>query len=121
VLDYTGLTLEESQGEAFRVRVFHPDDVESGRDERRQALARGAPFEWEQRALRHDGQYRWFIIRYKPLRHDQGRILRWYATGADIGYMHHTPHVTFAMRIAYQHADQLADCRGYEPPTTLSD
>ncbi len=58
VLDYTGLTLEESQGEAFRVRVFHPDDVERVRDERRQALARGAPFELEQRVRRRDGQYR---------------------------------------------------------------
>ena len=84
VLDYTGLTLEESQGEAFRVRVFHPDDVERVRDERRLALARGTPFALEQRALRHDGQYRWFIIRYKPLRDDKGHILRWYATGTDI-------------------------------------
>ena len=84
VLDYTGLTLEEIQGEAFRVRVFHPDDVERLRDERREALARGIPFENEQRARRHDGQYRWFLIRYNPLRDEQGHLLRWYATGTDI-------------------------------------
>jgi PAS domain S-box-containing protein len=62
VLDYTGLTLEESQSEAFRGRVFHPEDVARVRDERRQALARGAPFELEQRARRCDGQYRWFWL-----------------------------------------------------------
>jgi PAS domain S-box-containing protein len=84
VLDYTDLTLEASQGEAFRVRIFHPDDAARVRDERRRALARGAPFALEQRVLRHDGQYRWFIIRYQPLRGDQGRLLRWYATGTDI-------------------------------------
>ena len=79
-----GKSLEENQGEAFRIRIIHPDDVESVRGERRQALARGTPFELEQRMLRNDGQYRWFIIRYKPLRDDQGRILHWYATGTDI-------------------------------------
>jgi PAS domain S-box-containing protein len=66
VLDYTGLTLAESQGEAFRVWVFHPEDVARVRDERRQALARGILFALEQRARRHDGQYRWFLMRYNP-------------------------------------------------------
>ena len=84
VLDYTGLSSEEVQREDFRVRVFHPEDVAQVRDERQQALARGVPFELEQRALRKDGQYRWFSIRYKPLLDEQGRILRWYATGTDI-------------------------------------
>ncbi len=32
----------------------------------------------------NDGRYRWFLIRYNPLRDEQGRILRWYATGTDI-------------------------------------
>ena len=33
---------------------------------------------------RKDGQYRWFLFRYNPLRDDEGRIIRWYATGIDI-------------------------------------
>jgi formate hydrogenlyase transcriptional activator len=33
---------------------------------------------------RHDGQYRWFLIRYNPFRDEQGRVIRWYATGTDI-------------------------------------
>lgn len=84
VLDYTGLSVEEVQREDFRVRVFHPEDVAQVRDERQKALARGVPFELEQRALRKDGQYRWFSIRYKPLLDEQGRVLHWYATGTDI-------------------------------------
>jgi len=84
VLDYTGFTLEEVMAADFRARVFHPDDVARLHDDRQQALARGLPFENEQRARRHDGQYRWFLIQYNPLRDDQGRILRWYATGTDI-------------------------------------
>jgi formate hydrogenlyase transcriptional activator len=84
VLDYTGLTLEEVMATDFRARVFHPDDVARLHDERQEALARGLPFANEQRARRHDGQYRWFLNQYHPLRDDQGRLLRWYATGTDI-------------------------------------
>jgi PAS domain S-box-containing protein len=84
VLDYTGLTLEDVQRGDHRARVFHPEDVERLREERNEALARGKPFELEQRALGKDGNYRWFLIRYNPLRDDHGNIIRWYATGTDI-------------------------------------
>jgi formate hydrogenlyase transcriptional activator len=84
VLDYTGLSLEEVKADDFRARLFHPDDLERLRDERQQALSRGEPFEVELRARRKDGQYRWFLVRYNPLRDDEGRIIRWYATGIDI-------------------------------------
>jgi PAS domain S-box-containing protein len=84
VLDYTGLTLEDVQKEDFRLRVFHPDDVERLREQRRQALTCPVPFENEQRALGKDGKYRWFLIRYNPLLDEQGRIIQWYAAGTDI-------------------------------------
>ena len=84
VLDYTGLTLEDVQREDQRARVFHPDDVERLREERHGALVRGKPFELEQRALGKDGNYRWFLVRFNPLRDDHGNIIRWYATGTDI-------------------------------------
>jgi PAS domain S-box-containing protein len=84
VLDYTGLTLEDVQREDQRARVFHPEDLERLRKERDEALARGKPFELEQRALGKDGNYRWFLVRFNPLRDDQGNIIRWYATGTDI-------------------------------------
>jgi formate hydrogenlyase transcriptional activator len=84
VLEYTGLSLEDVQAGDFRERVFHPSDVERVRDERQEALARGVPFQLEQRARAKDGRYRWFLTHYNPLRDEQGRILRWYATGTDI-------------------------------------
>jgi formate hydrogenlyase transcriptional activator len=83
-LDYTGLTAEDVLAPRFRERIFHPDDLERLRDERKAALARGLPFEVEQRALRKDGRYRWFLIRYNPYRDEQGAVVRWYATGTDI-------------------------------------
>src|SRR5882757_8221128 len=84
VLDYIGLTLEDVQREDHRARVFHPEDVERLREQRHEALALGKPFELEQRALGKDGNYRWFLVRYNPLRDDHGNIIRWYATGTDI-------------------------------------
>ena len=83
-LEYTGLTMDEVRAPDFRARIFHPDDVAKLQEERRRALARGLPFENEQRARRKDGQYRWFLVQYNPLRDDQGNVLRWYATGTDI-------------------------------------
>ena len=83
-LDYTGLTAEDVIAPLFRERIFHPDDLERLREQRKAALARGLPFEIEQRARRNDGQYRWFLIRYNPFRNDQEQVTRWYATGTDI-------------------------------------
>jgi PAS domain S-box-containing protein len=84
VLDYTGLTKEEMKSGTFR-QVFHPEDVERLRELRAAALSRGVPFEYELRVRRsRDGQYRWLLIQYNPLRDEQGEIIRWYATGTDI-------------------------------------
>ena len=83
-LDYTGLALEDVATPGFRERIFHPDDIERLREFRKSALARGVPFQLEQRAQGKDGKYRWFFIQYNPFRDERGRIVRWYATGTDI-------------------------------------
>jgi len=84
MLEYSGLSLEDVMADDFRARLVHPDDLERSRDERQHALARGTPFELELRARHKDGLYRWFLIRYNPLRDEEGRIIRWYSTGTDI-------------------------------------
>jgi formate hydrogenlyase transcriptional activator len=83
-LDYTGLAMEDVVEAGFRERIFHPDDMQRLAEYRRAALARGIPFQIEQRALGKDGQYRWFLIHYKPFHDEHGRVTRWYATGTDI-------------------------------------
>jgi len=83
VLDYTGLTKEEVRTESFR-DVFHPEDSERLRPERDAAISRGVPFEYERRVRRRDGQYRWLLVQYNPLRDERGAVIRWYATGTDI-------------------------------------
>jgi formate hydrogenlyase transcriptional activator len=84
MLDYTGLTSEDLGVPYLWERIAHPDDVERLRGERKTALAAGLPFEVEQRYRRNDGQYRWFLVRYNPLRNEEGQVIRWYATGMDI-------------------------------------
>src|SRR6267142_1122734 len=84
VMDYTGLTLEDVQQEDYRDRVIHPDDFKKVRAPRSAGLRRGAPFSTEQRVLGSDGQFRWFLVRYKPLLDEQGRIVRWYVAAFDI-------------------------------------
>ena len=84
VMDYTGLTLEDVQQEDYRDRVIHPEDFERVRAGRAASLRRAAPFSTEQRVLGNDGQYRWFLVRYKPLLDEQGRIDRWYVAAFDI-------------------------------------
>jgi formate hydrogenlyase transcriptional activator len=83
-LDYTGLTADDVIAPNFREKIFHPEDLEKFRNERKAALASGLPFEFEHRALRKDGQYRWFLIQYNPFRNERGQLTRWYATGTDI-------------------------------------
>jgi len=84
VLEYTGFTMEELVSGDFRKHFVHPEDVTRLQAERSLGLSRGVPFEAEYRVRRKDGQYRWSLIRYQPLCDEQGRILRWYATGTDI-------------------------------------
>ena len=84
VLEYTGLPLEEVTADDFRSRVLHPEDVERLRNERRNPLTQGVRFEDEQRIRRRDGQYRWFLIQYNPLKDEQGGVLRWCVTGTEI-------------------------------------
>ncbi len=82
MLEYTGLSLEEVQTGGFR--ALFPDDVETARHERQKGLERGASFRLELWTRRKDGRCRWFLVHYRPLRDEQGHIVRWYATGTDI-------------------------------------
>ena len=84
MLNYVGLSLEDIKADDRPAEILHPDDFERTRDERQRGLSRGEPFQVEQRLRRKDGQYRWFLARFNPLRDDEGRIIRWYATGIDI-------------------------------------
>jgi PAS domain S-box-containing protein len=88
-LDYVGLSLEEwrqTPGNVFpSPAFFHPDDQERAvRTYSENARSGGSAFELEVRLRKHDGTYRWFLVRYNPLRDEQGQITRWYVALTDI-------------------------------------
>jgi PAS domain S-box-containing protein len=83
-LEYTSLSIDETRAESFRDRVVHPEDIQRLREVRQNALLHGATFEYELRILGKAGNYCWFLVRYNPFRDEQGRLVRWYATGTDI-------------------------------------
>src|SRR6266853_1235590 len=110
LLDYTCLTMEQlltpdSRGNPV---LFHPDDWAQLQDERRQALSRSMPFEIEWRVRRKDGQYRWFLVQYHPLRDEQGRIFRWYAGGTDIDDRKRTEEALRATQAKLSRASKIA-------------
>jgi formate hydrogenlyase transcriptional activator len=88
-LDYLGLGLEEWQqtpGTFFQPGSFiHPDDRErAARAYSDGARSSGSAYELELRGRGADGSYRWFLVRYNPVRDEQGKITRWYVASTDI-------------------------------------
>ncbi len=83
-LDYFGVTLEEWKSISDPFRFYHPDDRERVAQHVYTDPASEVPHEFEARMRRHDGTYRWFLVRDNVLRDEQGRITRWYLAGTDI-------------------------------------
>ena len=117
-LEYHGLTLEQWHSCALPA-LFHPDDWELTNREVQIALSAGTPLEIEARVVRHDGKYRWFIFRYKPLRDEQGHITRWAVAAIDIDERKQTEerlhHENVALREEIDKASMFEEIVGSSP------
>ena len=82
-LEYCGVGLEQLLAES-RINFVHPDDRERFLAGREKGMFEGTPREFEIRLLRHDGKFRWFLVRQNPLKDEQGHITRWFVTATDI-------------------------------------
>ena len=83
ILEYFGKTLEELKRWGTG-GTTHPEDLPRVVELFTQSIASGDPFEFEVRARRFDGVYRWFQSRGFPLRDTNGHIVRWYNLLIDI-------------------------------------
>jgi len=91
-LKYHGLTMDQAsrrplaqwRADEAPLKLYHPDDRERVVREMKDKFLSGSAHETEVRLLRHDGTYRWFLVRRNPLRDEQGRITRWYVAATDI-------------------------------------
>ncbi|MEO6907234.1 MAG: PAS domain S-box protein, partial [Abditibacteriaceae bacterium] len=82
--DYTGTTLDETQGRGWEM-LLHPDDFVRFNDKWTEARRTGENFETEYRFKRaSDGVYRWHLARAVPVYDADEKILKWIGTCTDI-------------------------------------
>lgn len=81
--EYLGMTREEISAGAW-VDALHPDEKQAVVDEITRNFAEGQPYTMEYRRRRHDGVYRWFQTSVRPLKNQQGEVIRWYGVLTDV-------------------------------------
>jgi PAS domain S-box-containing protein len=83
--DYIGATAESTKGWDWQqAQIVHPDDLDGVTDAWMEALKTGDLYQLEFRIRRHDGEFRWHLVRALPVRDDGGVIVRWCGTMVDI-------------------------------------
>ena len=83
VLAYSGATAERLRGDGW-ASIVHPDDFPSAATAWSEALKTGELYQVEFRIRRHDGQYRWHVVRATPVKNEDGEIRRWVGSNTDI-------------------------------------
>jgi PAS domain S-box-containing protein len=81
--EYTGQTPEKALPLGWG-EVIHPDDLPGLLDVWDDARTREVLYDTEARLRRHDGAYRWFLIRAEPLRDEAGKVIGWLGSNSDI-------------------------------------
>jgi PAS domain S-box-containing protein len=80
---YAGVTVEQARGTGW-VASLHPEDQPRVLLLWREAMSGGTEFEARFRIRRHDGDWRWHMVRARPQRDGGGRIARWLGAATDI-------------------------------------
>lgn len=80
---YTGRSLEDLKGWGW-IESIHPEDAARNREVWQHAIDTGDDFEFEQRIRRHDGEYRWHLVRGVARKDTGGQILMWIGTNTDV-------------------------------------
>jgi PAS domain S-box-containing protein len=81
--EYTGLEVEQTKLSGFH-EVIHPDDLQECFAQFRSILRTSSGGEFQIRAKRFDGLYRWHLIRFMPIIDEQGQMQLWVGTATDI-------------------------------------
>jgi len=82
-LDYFGVSVDRLTGEGWQI-IIHPDDLGLTWEKWKHSLETGDLFEIEYRFRRHDGEYRWFLGRARPVRDNDGAVVKWFGSCTDI-------------------------------------
>jgi PAS domain S-box-containing protein len=103
--EYTGLAPGADLAHEW-TEVIHPDDVVLAQAAWHDVALGGSTYEVEVRLRRHDGVYRWFLMRAMPLRADDGTIVSWFGSSTDI---HDRRQAEEALRLSEQRASLAMD------------
>jgi PAS domain S-box-containing protein len=79
---FTGQSLEEWR--SARLQVLHPGDLETVRTAWAAARSQKRPVELEFRVRRHDGEWRWMVMRGVPVSNPDGSVREWVGMNIDI-------------------------------------
>ncbi|MBW4699259.1 MAG: PAS domain S-box protein [Aphanocapsa lilacina HA4352-LM1] len=82
-VNYTGIPEAEQLGMGW-LGAIHPDDRPRTRECWLEAVADRGIYDLEYRLRAADGSYRWFKTRGRPVRDDDGQIVRWFGTCTDM-------------------------------------
>jgi len=83
VLSYSGETAERLKGDGWAT-IVHPEDFPVAAAAWSAALETGEVYQVEFRIRRHDGHYRWHVVRAAPVKNEQGEVRRWVGSNTDI-------------------------------------
>jgi PAS domain S-box-containing protein len=79
----TGQTYDEIKGHGWS-KALHPEDLKTALHAWGKAVARKKSYTVEYRIRRHDGVYRDFLVRGKPVLNEDGTVREWVGTCIDI-------------------------------------
>lgn len=107
--DYTGLDPKQSELTGFN-RVIHPDDLKNSLNQFRSIRKTHDGGEFQTRARRADGSYRWHLVRLMPIKSEGGYMQLWVGTATDIQ----------ELRILQQQKDDFISIASHELKTPIT-
>jgi len=107
--EYVGLSDAQLRAREVWRQIIHPDDWDRGMTIWAQAMSAGEVYTLEQRLRRHDGVYRWFLVRAHPERDATGHVVRWYGTSTDVDDAKRLERHLLAQEAALREVDMRKD------------
>lgn len=106
--EFTGLTTEESLGDRWQSTI-HPKDVPHVREQWRQAIRSGSPYEAEFRVRNAAGEYEWVLSRAMPIHDLSGNRVRWFGTSTNINAQKKAEEAVRSLETRYRLALEAAN------------
>jgi PAS domain S-box-containing protein len=129
-LDYTGMTLEQTQGWGWKP-VLHPDDLQNCVDAWTHSFTTGESYQLECRfKYRLDDIYHWHLVRALPLKDDAGKIVKWFGTATDIEDLKHAEQMLvqaiqdqhkFVSTVSHEFRSALTSIQGFSELLSTED